>query len=310
MARMRQPVMVTIAAAVVASAWAVGGCGSGGAADNGGISPATNTTLIITRDFGRETIAAPRVLPLARGLTAMRQLQAAAKTETSYGGRYVTAIDGRAQNMSAGYDWLFYVDGEEADAGAAAVRLSAGQIVQWDYHRWRDIQTGKAIVGAFPRPLIVRGAVLDCRPVAAPACRQARTALRNAGVGLRDATGAVRVVVGEWDKIAAAPGVPELGAPAAQNGAFARISGPREQRELGLVSDDGRTVRTIARGGGLVAAVRTDGRLTWIVTGADARGALLAARMLTRKQLRGRFAVAVDEHGALPLPLPSVGGMR
>lgn len=310
MARLRQQPMATIAVVVVTSTCVVGGCGSGGAVGNHGLSPSNGTTLTITRDFGRQKVAAARVLPLAKGLTAMRQLQAAAKTETSYGGRYVTAINGRRQDLSAGYDWLFYLDGEEAAAGAASVRLSAGQVVQWDYHRWRAIQTGKATVGAFPRPLGVRGAALDCRPVTAPACRGARTALANAGVKLRDAAAAVRVVVGEWDKIAAAPGVPDLAAPAAQNGAFARISGPRRQRKLGLVRDNGRIGWTLAGDGGLVAAVRTNGKLTWIVTGTNARGTWLAARMLSRKQLLGRFAVAVDKRGALPLPLPNVGGMR
>lgn len=307
---MRQQAVIAVAAAVVASAFAVGGCGSGGGAGSGGLSSTTGTTLTITRDFGAQTVAAPRVLPLTRGLTAMRQLETAAKTETSYGGRYVTAIDGRRQDVSAGYDWLFYVDGEEAEVGAAGVRLQAGQIVQWDFHRWREVQTGKATVGAFPRPLSVRGAALDCRPVAASACRDVRTALRAAGVPLRDAAGAVRVVVGGWDRIAGVSGVPDLTASAAQNGAFASISGPRGHRRLGLVRDDGRIGRTFARDGGLVAAVRTDGRLTWIVTGTDARGTRLAARLLTRKRLLGRFALAADGREALPLPLPNVGGRR
>lgn len=312
-------------AALMTAVFAVAGCGT--RPGQGGDVPAERgATLVVTRDYGRLRLAGPRVAKPESGLTALRQLQAAATTETAYGGRFVTAINGLKQNVRTGHDWLFYVDGEEAQVGAAAMRPRAGQVVQWDYHPWRDVRVGGAIVGAFPLPLRARGASVDCLPMRTAACAAVRAALTDAGVrvsspsvddGRRTDRGRaserpvagppVRVVVGTADRIAGRDGARDLYGSAAGNGLFARFARADGALRIELVDQHGTTARTEPVVG-LVAARREGASITWIVTGVDERGVLVAARTLSRRNLRDRFAVAVGAGGeVVPLPVAAAG---
>ncbi|MFY9470220.1 MAG: DUF4430 domain-containing protein, partial [Solirubrobacterales bacterium] len=285
--------------ALIAAALALAGCGASAPASG------DHGELVVTRDFGAKSVAGTRTTPVTAGLTAMRQLQSSAKTETAYGGKFVTSINGFKQDISGGLDWLFYVDGIEAEIGAASTRLRAGQIVQWDYHRWRDVETGGAIVGAFPRPLSSRGVSLECLPAASVACDTVRTMLKRAAVELEKPTSkhAVRMFVGRWAEISTADGVPGLGERGAENGAFAQFSGKAGAGGLALFGDDGKIARTLGRGAGLVAAFNKGDTVTWVVTGVDERGAVEAARTLGSGVLAGRFAVAVTVDGVVGLPI-------
>ena len=70
-------------------------------------------------------------------------LRRTARVSTSYGGRFVEAIDGVRGNRSGGWDWLYFVNGVEADRGAADYRLHPGDREWWDYRYWNDlIRTG------------------------------------------------------------------------------------------------------------------------------------------------------------------------
>lgn len=302
---------LNVTAAAVIVALAVTGCGSRGS--DTAVVPGDGATLLITRDFGVVGQSPTRVIPLTKGLTAMRQLQSVAKTESGYGGRYVTSIDGQSQDLSDGLDWLFYVDGVEADVGAAAVRLRAGQVVQWDLHGWRAMQTGKAIVGAFPRPLNTRGVRLICVPVDIAACKTVRSALRTAGVRLGGSTSSAgtRVIVGTDDQIATVNGVPEIHGSATQNGVFARFGAKNGRRFMQVADGNGRAANTLGAGSGLIAAHRRGASLTWLVTGVDAVGVESAAKRLKVEDLRGAFAIAVSGGRSMRLPLgPHDGRVR
>ena len=228
----------------------------------------------------------------------MRQLQSAAKVESSFGGRYVTAIEGVKQDQSKGYDWLFYLDGVESDVGAAAVKPTAGQVVQWDYHRWRDVKTGGAIVGAFPLPLKDDGVALECVPQVSSACVTVKQRLRSAGVRLN--TKGVPLKIGTWNELARLDLDIDLSSDPAGNGAFAAFPGDREMQ---LVADDGSVARTLGRDSGLIAAFAEGDSVTWLITGVDTLGVERAAAALNAKQLKNRFAMAVDPGGAIALPL-------
>lgn len=300
----RKAMLVVIALPAIAAA---AGCGSGGGA--GDVVSREDATLVVTRDFGSRTVVSSGRSPITPGLTAMRQLQRHAGTETSYGGRYVTAIGGLKQDLGAGRDWLFYVDGLQASKGAAAWRIKPGQAVQWDYHRWRDVRSGGAIVGAFPRPLNSAGVDLRCAPSRSRQCDIARNALSRAGARVNGEVTPrmVRVIVGEWSEIAALKGVPDLTKPAAANGAFARVAGPRS---LALSGDDGSVRERLGAGSGLIAAFDVHGTVTWLITGVDARGAEAAALSLNLATLKNRFAVAVSDGREIGLPLTGAGGRR
>ena len=122
------------------------GCGFGARAESG------KATLWITRDRGAHVVLVRKV---AAGQTAMQALQKAAKVETRYGGRYVQSIDGVAGSLAKQRDWLYFINGYEADRGAADYELHPGDVEWWDYRSWK----GRAIhvpvvVGAFPEPFL------------------------------------------------------------------------------------------------------------------------------------------------------------
>ena len=120
----------------------LGGCGQG---EKG------KARVWITRDRGTTALDEGTV---PAGLTALQGLYRLTKVETGYGGAFVTAIDGVAGSRLHGRDWFFYVNGYEADRGAASYRLRAGDVEWWDYHSWRGSERVPLLVGAFPEPFL------------------------------------------------------------------------------------------------------------------------------------------------------------
>jgi hypothetical protein len=74
-------------------------------------------------------------------------------------------------------------------------------------------------------------------------------------------------------------------------------------RSLALLNEQGRVVRTLGAGTGLVAATSLNHeRPVWVVSGTDVRGLTDAAESLQAGVLRNRFALVTD-HGK-PLSAP------
>jgi hypothetical protein len=110
-------------ASVVALALALALAGCGGSRGS--------ATLKVTRDHGRNVLLKAQV---PAGLTAMQALQRKADVKTSYGGRFVVAINGVASAPQR--DWFYFVNGKLGDRSAAEVRLQDGDVEWWDYRRW------------------------------------------------------------------------------------------------------------------------------------------------------------------------------
>jgi hypothetical protein len=108
-------------------------------------------TVTVTRDFGGTRVDGARAAP---GQSALDALRRTARVDTSYGGRFVEAIDGLRGNRSAGWDWLYFVNGVEADRGAADYRLRAGDKEWWDYRYWNDLIHVPIAIGAWPEPFV------------------------------------------------------------------------------------------------------------------------------------------------------------
>ena len=87
----------------------------------------------VTRDRGATLLDEGRV---PAGLTALQGLDRLTPVETGYGGAFVSKIDGVASSRLHQRDWFFYVNGYEADRGAASYRLRAGDVEWWDYRSW------------------------------------------------------------------------------------------------------------------------------------------------------------------------------
>jgi hypothetical protein len=128
--------------AVLALALVAAGCG--GARGHG------TATLWVTRDRGAQVLYAGSV---PAGITAIQALERRVKVSTRYGGRFVQSIDGISGSASAQRDWLYFVNGVEADRGAAEVVLRQGDVEWWDYRSWKGAGFSvPVVVGAFPEP--------------------------------------------------------------------------------------------------------------------------------------------------------------
>ena len=113
------------AAAVVLAglAPAAAGCGFG----EGGEKKGGGATLRVTRDFGHATLGSVRLDKVHEGDTVMRMLRSKFDVTTRFGGRFVQSIDGLAGQGAGGQvDWFFFVNGVEADKGAAEWHVSPG----------------------------------------------------------------------------------------------------------------------------------------------------------------------------------------
>jgi hypothetical protein len=134
-------------------AWAIlgmvgGGCGSTAAAPPAGSAAVTVT---VTREFGRERVDAARAAP---GQSALDALRRTARVSTAYGGRFVEAIDGVHGDRSGGWDWLYFINGVEADRGAADYQLRPGDREWWDYRYWNDLIHVPVTIGSWPEPFV------------------------------------------------------------------------------------------------------------------------------------------------------------
>jgi len=298
----------------VLAALAAAGCGLGpGAQREGG-----GATLRVTRDFGRELLSSATVGKVREDQTVLRLLRSRNKVKTRYGGGFVQSIDGLSGQGQSGFaDWFYYVNGLEADKGAAQYELTPGDIVQWDYRNWRETMDVRATVGAFPEPFLhgLEGrrfpTRVECEDAVSRACKTVKRNLDEAGV---PATGAAlgapgtqevaRVVVATWQRARELPTVRALEDEAGESGVFARFRDGG--RKLELLDERGEVADTAGADTGLVAARRpSDTEILWVVTGGDQRGLDAAVRVFEADTLRDAFAVAATPDGPRDLPLES-----
>jgi hypothetical protein len=307
---------------LIAALWiaaAVAGCslGPGGSNDEG-------AHLTATRDFGARTLVSAREESIPGGQTVLRFLSREADVETRYGGRFVNAIEGVRSDLEGGRqrDWFYFVNGIEADVGAAERKVSGGDRVWWDYRDWSAAMRVPAVVGSYPEPFLsgsegkrfpVR---LDCAENAQDECRDVAGRLDRAGVapsiaGIGAVTGknVLRILVGEWADVRGDAAAREIEEGPRKSGVFARPARGASGYEIDLLDAQGRVVRRLGAGAGIVAAARFEGQQpTWVVSGTDVAGLERAVRLVGVSTLRDRFAVATA--GQAPISLPVRSGAR
>lgn len=311
---MRRVRALAAALLVAALAPAAAGCGFGEGSERAG-GPAT---LRVTRDFGHEELGATRLDRVHEGDTVMRMLRSKFDVTTRFGGRFVQSIDGLAGEGTGGQvDWFFFVNGVEADKGAAEWNVSPGDRIQWDRRDWSAAMRVPAIVGAYPEPFTTgvggkrRPVRIECEDAQSPACTEARDRLEREGVptsgssigapGVQEVT---RLVVARWPRARGVRGASTLEDGPESSGVFARFT--KDGETLELLDEHGRTVRRVRSGDGvgLVMALqpRAD-ELVWIVTALDEQGLEAGVRALNEEDLRDAFAVAATPEGVEKLPL-------
>ncbi len=302
---------IAVASALLALL-AAAGCGLGPGADVGDVR------LTVTRDYGQVPMAETTVAAKESD-TVMRVLEGEADVSTRYGGGFVHSIDGVAEDNRGGdpYDWFFYVDGEEAEIGAADYDLQGQERIWWDYRNWSAVNHAPEVVGSWPAPFkagiggerhpvvvecLFRGSFRTDDVQKEPrACESTRAALEAEGV--RVASGApekaLRILVGPWSQVQRDPIARLIGMGPTESGVFAEFDGN------GLVALDeaGQAKDNLGPDAGLVAATNRYGGLpVWVVTGGTSAAVDRAAEALKPDLLRNHYALAAD--GALVYPLP------
>jgi hypothetical protein len=306
--------------ALLGAALAAAGCGLGPGAGVGSVE------LTVTREYGAVPVL--RRSPEAKESdTVMRLLEGSAEIETRYGGGYVRSIDGVAEAERGGdpYDWFFYVDGVESPTGAADVDVQGGEQIWWDYRDWAATDHVPAVVGSWPAPFTdgVAGkphpVVVECAGAKrgsfrtnavqkepqvgwSDACSATRAALEGEGVTPASGSpkGAIRVLVGPWDRLREDPAAHLVEEGPAESGIYADFEG----NELVALDEAGAQAQRLGSGAGLVAATsRYGGPPVWIVTGGTAAAVRAAAAALDAEHLRDHYAVAIEGGKAMPLPV-------
>ncbi len=299
------------AAVLLALACALAGCGLGPGERN------TEVTLTVTTDFGRRGVSPEKDRGATAGDTVMRLLQRSYDVRTRFGGRFVQSVEGIEAGRRRGeqVDWFYYVNGVEADRGAAERRVAEGDRVWWDFHAWGAAMRVPAVVGSFPAPFDsdFEGRrlpiTLGCASAVEETCDEVEARLAEEEITRVARTGrtptvndaSLRIAVGPWSALRRDPTLRALEEGVEASGVYARFED--RGRTLALLTETGEVARRLGPGTGLIAATRFgDQAPIWVVTGTDAIGAKAAAAALAREALANRFAVAV--HDGLPLALP------
>ena len=283
--RSRTAIAAAASAAIVAA-----GCGFGP-----GSSTEGEATLTVTRDYGAEPMRKATVSDPSESETVIRLLDREAEVETRYGGGFVQSIDGVKGAVEDGrsHDWFFYVNGVESEAGAAEVRVRAGDRIWWDHRDWTDAMRVPAVVGSWPEPFLQASAGADRVPVRVecagerPPCEIVLDALADEGVtasiekfGADGPAEALRLLAGPWDLIREDPAAALVDEGPAVSGVFSETPDA-----------------------GLIAAVRHgEDPVTWLITGTDATAVDDAADALDTSNLADRYAIAVSGGEVTPLP--------
>jgi hypothetical protein len=301
-----------LAALLVAGLAPAAGCGLGEGDERAG----GGATLRVTRDFGRTEIGEVRLDSVREGQTVMRMLRSEFDVTTRFGGRFVQSIEGLEGEGAGGQvDWFFWVNGLEADKGAAEWEVLPGDHILWDHRDWSAAMRVPAIVGAYPEPFASgfggkrRPVRVECEDADAPVCEAARAKLKREGVptsgsslGAPGTEEVTRLVVARWPRARGVRGAAGLEEGPEASGVFARFDGDT----LELLDERGRTARTVRRGEGvgLVLALQPRAEeLVWIVTALDEEGLDAGVRALGERSLRDAFAVAATGDGVEKLPL-------
>jgi Domain of unknown function (DUF4430) len=302
--------MATFLAALALAA-GLAACGLGAGED------AERVSLVVTRDFGASTMGST-TRDTEGDDTVMRFLQRRFDVRTRFGGGFVQAIEGVSGGREDGrpVDWFYYVNGIEADEGAAATRLHAGDRVWWDRHDWGAAMGVPAVVGSFPEPFR-SGAdgkrlptQVACTDDAGAACDEVKRRLADAGVkvgsaalGASGGSEILRVLVGPWASVREDGVARRIERGPAVSGVFARLDS--QARQITVLDARGTVAARLGARSGLLAATRLrEQRPTWVVTGTDDAGALAAARALDERALRNRFALAIGGGRAVSVPAP------
>ncbi len=295
-----------VAIALLVAALVAAGCGLGPGPGVGSVE------LTVTREYGAVPVL-ERSVAARESDSVMRLLERSAEIETRFGGGFVHSIGGVAEGERDGdpYDWFFYVDGAESPVGATEVEARGGERIWWDYRNWAATNHVPAVVGSWPAPFVdgiageEHAVSVECEE-AGSACGAARAALEGEGVDLAPgaAEGAIRVLVGPWQRLREDPVARLLEAGPAESGVFVDFEATGDGYEVVGLDQRGTRARRLGTGAGLIAATsRYGGPPVWVLTGGTPGAVRAAAAALDAEHLRHHYAVAIVGGTEMPLPV-------
>jgi hypothetical protein len=292
---------------------ALAGCGLGA-----GQAP-TAVSVLVTREFGAGVVRALPHPKLSGAETAMSLLLRNLPVTTRFGGGFVQSIAGLGGGHEGGQpvDWFYYVNGVQAEKGAADTDVHPGDHIWWDRHDWSQAESVPAVVGSYPEPFLngIEGKRLpvrvECSSEAGAACGVVTRRLQADGVpaavsalGSGGGSAILRVLVGPWRQLRADSGAEPIERGPRESGVYAKLEGAGTQ--LTVIDTHGGETPLAGVTAGLIAATRAPEQApTWVVTGTDRAAVQLAAADFDRESLADHFAVAVLQTASGLLPLPS-----
>jgi hypothetical protein len=290
---------------------ALGGCGFGPGPGTGAVS------LTVSQGFGGHRLARVTEAHVPGSETVMQLLERHLKVGTRYGGGFVESIDGHS-GTSDQKDWFYYVNGVEAPKGAASTAVHKDDHIWFDLHDWQATDSIPAVVGSFPEPFTngVAGkrypVTLGCGATVQSACQRIASEFSRYHVpaasellGTGSGTDTLSVNIGTWPQLAREIVAAYIQHGPGSSGVYARFT--QGGSRLQLLNPQGKVVRTLGPGAGLIAATSAQSSVpTWLVTGTDPAGVQAAARALNPAALADHFALAVQ--GRQLIPVPVTGG--
>ncbi len=281
-------------------------------------------TLIVTTDFGRETLFDEKVA-IQKGYTVMEILEENLQIETKYNGSFISSINGIENDNGAKSgqrkDWFYYINGICADQGAMAYNLNNGDTIWWDYHEWGSTNTmNTSVIGSFPEPF-AHGYGVDKHPTIIMST-EANTNLAN---GLKKALeqAAVQsveihtldetllqnkkgptIVIGEWNEVKEIEYIQTLNKAYKKAGLNMHFNG----KELELFKSDGTIAMKKTKHTGMIASFGEglgDAKPVWLVLGLDDKGVENAVNILINhpEEIKKMYNVVVTSEEIIRLPI-------
>lgn len=285
---------------------------------------ASRVQLVVTRDFGRQLIFAEPVA-IQTGWTVADVLQNKLQIETSYGGSFVNTING-LESSSGGalgprMDWFYSVNGISSHVGIADYKLSAGEVIWWDYHVWQAGPISTAVIGAFPQPFVNGYAgfrvspLILCSPSHKDLGERLQTCLQSYGVAgvevkplageeINNRTRPV-IVLGVWREMEKIDALKQFNQAGTRNGSFAHFTG----NGLELMNCRGEVIQTRGEDAGVITASGEglgDSTPLWLVIATDEAGLVDIVNVLVDRpgQIKNLYSAAVTGEQVTALPLP------
>ncbi|PKM86895.1 MAG: hypothetical protein CVU87_10755 [Firmicutes bacterium HGW-Firmicutes-12] len=279
---------------------------------------------IVTQNYGQTMLLDKKVTYQQDTNIMDGLLEAGAELETSYGGGFVSGLNGlNTENggiTGERNDWFYYVNGIFADCGALDYSPQPGEKVWWDYHPWTSSQGSAAVIGCFPEPFLhgFRGQVKETIILAVSEemekAVELQKDLQDQGVCavsvkeiaielLKDRNGP-SIAIGEWKALEQFSWFKEFNAAYQRNGTFLHFT----DDGLELLDYKGEIVSVIQGSAGVIMATgegNGDDSPLWIITGTDRSGTEAALEILIAhpEQIWASYGAVVLPEEIIKLPL-------